>query len=237
MGRKSRAFEDYFHSIDTPMKAYILGLLAADGNVYVNKGRAEYKIGIKLHLDDELLVRRTRDELAPTVNFTYPKPHYIRFEVCSQQMVNDLARYGVVPRKTWNLPWPSKLPEAMEMPFLLGYFDGDGTLVGLKPRPHKGMHEPYLYWQLVGHRDFLLEVRERIYNWCGVEIAPPRLPHAFTSFLYCIATSGEKAEAVDRVLNASGFGLPRKHIPGVWEHYYARIDVEKEEKETGHTSG
>lgn len=228
MGRKSRAIEDYFHSIDTPMKAYLLGLLAADGYVTVDQRRAHYKIGIKLHLDDELLVRRARDMLAPTVNFTYPKPHYIRFEVCSQHMMRDLAHYGIVPRKTWNLPWPKELPEVMAMPFLLGYFDGDGTLVGLKPRPYKGMHEPYLYWQVLGHYDFLLEVRKRIYNWCGVELAPPRLPHAFTSFLYVVAPSGEKAEAVDRVVNSSGLGLPRKHIPGVWERYRARIEAQKE---------
>lgn len=222
MGRKSRAVENYFTHIDTPMKAYLLGLLASDGYVYVDKKRAQYKIGIKLHINDELLVRRVRDILAPTVNFTYPKPHYIRFEVCSQRMLQDLAQYGVIPRKTWNLPWPKALPEDMAMPFLLGYFDGDGTLVGLKPRPSKGMHEPYLYWQIVGHRDFLLEARTHIYNWSGVQIAPPRLPHAFTSFLYCIATSGEKAEAVDRVLNTSGLGLPRKHLPGVWEQYRLR---------------
>jgi hypothetical protein len=222
MGRKSRAVEDYFHRIDTPMKAYLLGLLAADGYVSVSRRRAEYKLGIKLHLDDAVLVHRARDEIAPSVNFTYPKPHYIRFEVCSQRMLSDLAIYGIVPRKTWNLPWPSALPEAMAMPFILGYFDGDGTLIGLKPRPEKGMHEPYLYWQVVGHYDFLLEMRKRIQLWAGVEIAPPRLPHAFTSFLYCIATSGEKAEALDNVLNMSGLGLPRKHIPGVWERYYSR---------------
>lgn len=227
MGRKSRAREDYYHTIDTPMKAYLLGLLAADGNVYVNRERAEYKISLKLHRDDELLVTRARDELAPTVRLNYPR-NQCRFEVCSQQMMNDLARYGIVPRKTWNLPWPSALPENMAMPFLLGYFDGDGTLVGCKPRPEKGMPDPYLYWQVLGHHDFLLEARKRILAWCGVDIAPPRLPHAFTSFLYCIATSGEKAEAVDRGLNASGLGLPRKHLPGVWDHYRARIEAEKQ---------
>jgi hypothetical protein len=232
VGRKSRAVEQYFEQIDTPMKAYLLGLLAADGSIYVNKARAEYKVSLKLHRDDEILVHRLRDTIAPTVNFTYPTGRYIRFEVCSLRMINDLARFGIVPRKTWNLPWPSALPEAMAMPFLLGYFDGDGTLVGLPPRPHKGMHEPYLYWQVVGHYDFLLEVRKRIHSWCGVEIAPPRLPHAFTSFLYCIATSGEKAEAVDKVLNSSGLGLPRKHIPGVWARYEARMEAKKSKDRT-----
>jgi hypothetical protein len=228
MGRKSRAIEDYFASVDTLMQAYILGLLAADGNVYVNKKRAEYKISLKLHQDDEMLVRRTRDELAPTVNFSYPKPHFIRFEVCSLRMANDLARFGVVPRKTWNLPWPAALPEAMAMPFLLGYFDGDGTLIAMPPRPHKGMHEPYLIWQLVGHQDFLLNVRRRLLNWCGVELVPPRLPSAKTAFLYRLSTSGEKAEAVDLALNKSGLGLRRKHIPGIWERYQARMDAEKQ---------
>lgn len=226
MGRKSRAIEDYFSAIDTPMKAYLLGLLAADGNVYVNRERAEYKISLKLHRDDEVLVGRTRDELAPRVRLNYPR-NQCRFEVCSQAMMHDLARYGIVPRKTWNLPWPAALPEDMAMPFLLGYFDGDGTMISMPPRPEKGMHEPYLIWHLVGHRDFLLDVRRRLLAWCGVEVAPPRLPSADTSFLYRLSTSGEKAAAVDRVLNASGLGLPRKHIPGVWERYEARMATKK----------
>jgi hypothetical protein len=233
MGRKSRTVEDYFSTVDTPMQAYLLGLLAADGNVYVNPRRAEYKVCIKLHQDDELLVRRVRDQLAPSVKLTYPKPHYVRFDVCSQHMVNDLAVYGVVPRKTWNLPWPAALPEPMAMPFLLGYFDGDGTMIVLKPRPEKGMYEPYLRWQLVGHYAFLLEVRKRIYDWCGVELAFPHLPSAETSFLYRIATSGERAASIDRVLNACGLGLARKHLPGAWERYRMRIE---EEQNKGHTS-
>jgi hypothetical protein len=226
MGRKSRAIEDYFHTIDMSMKAYILGLLAADGNVYVDTKRHAYKITLKLHLDDEALVIRVRDELAPTVRLNYPGNN-ARFEVCSQRMMHDLARYGVIPRKTWDLPWPASLPEAMAMPFLLGYFDGDGTMVGMPPRPHKGMHEPYLIWHIVGHYDFLLDVRRRILGWCGVELAAPYLPSSKTSFLYRLSTSGEKAEAVDRVLNASGLGLPRKHLPGAWERYRARMEAAK----------
>ena len=58
MGRKSRVIEDYFAQIDTPMKAYLLGLLAADGNVYVDTRRHDYKISLKLHRADEVLVAR-----------------------------------------------------------------------------------------------------------------------------------------------------------------------------------
>jgi hypothetical protein len=231
MGRKSRAIEDYFAAIDTPMKAYLLGLLAPDGNVYVDQKRHGYKISIALHRDDEMLVRRCRDELAPTVRLNYPSGN-VRFEVCSLRMMNDLARYNVIPRKTYHLPWPAALPEEMAMPFLLGYFDGDGSVGVYKPRPKKGMYEPYLQWSIIGHYDFLLEARRRILAWCGVELAPPRLPSAQTSFLYRISTSGERAEAIDRVLNASGLGLPRKHIPGVWERYRARIEAEKAEGRT-----
>lgn len=236
MGRKSRAIEGYFSSIDRPIKAYLLGLIAADGNVYVNTARAEYKVGIKLHEEDAILVHRTRDELAPAVKLTYPRPHFVRFEVCSQRMVDDLARYGIVPRKTWNLPWPAALPEEMAMPFLLGYFDGDGSIGVYKPRPEKGMHEPYLRWEIIGHYEFLLEARKRIYEWCGVELVPPRQPRASTAFLYRVATSGERVESIDRVLNASGLGLPRKHLPGVWERYRSRMAAEQGENAEGRTS-
>jgi hypothetical protein len=60
----------------------------------------------------------------------------------------------------------------MAMPFLLGYFDGDGSLGVYKARPEKGMHEPYLQWTIVGHYDFLIDVRARILGWCGVVSLP-----------------------------------------------------------------
>lgn len=94
------------------------------------------------------------------------------------------------------------------------------------------MHKPYLQWAIIGHYDFLLNVRERILSWCGVELAPPRLPSAQTSFLYRITTSGKKAEVVDRVLNSSGLGLPRKHLPGVWERYKARVNAKQNKDRT-----
>src|SRR6185437_3005752 len=52
---------DYFHQIDSPMKAYILGFLAADGNLLARFHRLTVELSVK----DCALLALLRDELAP----------------------------------------------------------------------------------------------------------------------------------------------------------------------------
>jgi hypothetical protein len=54
---------DYFHTIDNPRKAYLLGLLAADGNVLETTPRVTLELAMK----DRELVEFFRDEVAPRV--------------------------------------------------------------------------------------------------------------------------------------------------------------------------
>jgi hypothetical protein len=82
---------DYFSALDTPLKAYILGLLAADGSVS----------------SDEPRIR-----LAPHTPLQ-SKGVAIRIGISSQQLVADLARYRVAPRKSYYLVWPDLLPTAL----------------------------------------------------------------------------------------------------------------------------
>ncbi len=73
--------------------------------------------------------------------------------VCSAQMVYDLAKYGIVERKSKILTFP-KVPEMYLRSYCLGYFDGDGcwALHAPKSRPNR---RPQLMFSVRGTNDFL----------------------------------------------------------------------------------
>jgi hypothetical protein len=64
----------YFQSIDTPTKAYLLGLLAADGAIDNKKG--QYRVTLMLQFRDKLLIDRFRDEIAPNIPITINRNTY-----------------------------------------------------------------------------------------------------------------------------------------------------------------
>jgi hypothetical protein len=141
----------YFHNIATKEQAYLLGLLAADGSISSTPGR--YNICLALKRSDAELIERFRDVVAPEAVLSYDR-HLVRVRVGCKQMVADLAEYNVIPRKSYNFAWPQKLPCELAIPFLLGYFDGDGCL----SRHANGR----LQWTLLGCEAFLWEAREHI---------------------------------------------------------------------------
>ncbi len=192
----------YFHDIATTEQAYLLGLLAADGSISSTPGC--YNICLALKRSDAALIVRYRDAVAPEAVLSYDR-HLVRVRVGCKQMVADLAEYNVIPRKSYNFAWPQKLRSELAMPFLLGYFDGDGCL----SRHANGR----LQWTLLGCEAFLWEAREHIARSSGVSVSFPAQSDKRIKHVYRIDAMSEKATAIDRALNASGQGLPRKHLP------------------------
>jgi len=198
-----RIDRQYFAQIDTPYKAYDLGLIAADGNIS-DRGH----ISLWLQKSDTLLVTNVRDRIAPGIPIR-DKRNACGFSIGSKEMANDLSNYGIGPRKTYSLDWPRNLPDEFVVFFLLGYFDGDGSL-------HLYMssaNRKYWRWSLVGTRSFLFTAHYYIQLHAKVTISEPSLHNKLSSHLYAITTTGQKAVIIDRMLNASGLGLLRKHLP------------------------
>jgi hypothetical protein len=195
---------DYFNTIDTQEKAYWLGFLAADGAIFCN-GR-QYSITLDLQLRDLHWLERFRDIIAPGATITKHGDRSYSVSIGSQEMVRDLMTLGIGPRKSNTLEWPS-VPEGFVIPFLLGYFDGDGSFSRRKDRDA-------WQWILLGTYPFLCVARDLIQYHAHVTLREPvqakkdRSPHLFR-----INASHERAIAIDRILNASGLGMPRKHLP------------------------
>lgn len=128
-------YADYrkFSSIDSVEKAYWLGFLAADGYVFVREENAT--IGINLSRKDKSHLEKFKTFMNSNVNIIdhiqtqgfSNNSEMSRITFNSKDMANDLIKVGIVPRKSLILQ-PPIIDEQFYLPFILGYFDGDGSI-------------------------------------------------------------------------------------------------------------
>lgn len=127
--------EHYFDKIDTPNKAYCLGLLYADGCNLETHG----SIAISLQERDKHILDaiKAEMELDKPLSFTdystknnAPKnaQNQYRLDINSRHMSTVLAGYGMVSHKSLVLQWPEFLNENLYSHFIRGYMDGDGSI-------------------------------------------------------------------------------------------------------------
>lgn len=126
--RKYAIDESYFEKVDTPNKAYFLGLIYADG---CNKRNG---ISLSLQEEDGYLVEALKREVAfkgKTYLIKRKKAHHklrVGVELSSMKMMNDITLLGVVPNKSLILQFPTCVSEGLMSHFIRGYFDGDGSV-------------------------------------------------------------------------------------------------------------
>lgn len=127
--RKIKFNLDYFQEIKTEEQAYWLGFIAADGSIVCEGTILEISLQSR---DYEHLVKFAKAIGYPeehikvfTDNKGYTK---CRISVCSKKMCSDLAQYGIVPRKGFNLGFIENLDDSLIKHYLRGYFDGDGSI-------------------------------------------------------------------------------------------------------------
>jgi hypothetical protein len=189
---------DYFKDIDNPLKSYILGLLASDGWISKNE------VCIKLSHKDTELVELIRNELAPLHRIT-SIGECVMVRVVSASMRQDLARYGIIPRKSLILRYPEGLP--FENSFILGCFDGDGCL------NRYGKDKRYWRWSLVsGSKPFLEAVKSRILLATNISGSGPSSAGNDSSTQVLTYTCA-RVVPVDAWLHADVPGLTRKRLP------------------------
>ena len=126
-GFKKPFNENYFEKIDTEKKAYFLGFLMADGCV-VERKNSQPCIGIQIKSNDEYILNELKKELNTKNKIGQNKKRgHSQLKVHSLKMANDLAKYGIVPRKTGIEQFPENNMSYKMIPhFIRGFFDGDG---------------------------------------------------------------------------------------------------------------
>lgn len=130
--RKYKLNDNYFEKIDTKDKAYWLGFIYADGYVSSSNGK---RVGITLSIKDKDHLQAFKQ----CIDANYPIKEYTaktkyndntrscRILVSSDKMYDDLVKHGVVEHKT-NILNPPNIDDKLIKYFILGYFDGDGSI-------------------------------------------------------------------------------------------------------------
>jgi hypothetical protein len=144
--------EGYFESIDSPTKAYLLGLMGADGCVTATSY-------IALESIDPELIHLLQQELEYTgeIKIIYPPggyaPHY-RINFSSERLAESLRKQSIFAGRTeagaFYIPDDQYLHA-----YVLGYFDGDGSACRNRGRSGGKV-------SIVGSREFVQELRSRL---------------------------------------------------------------------------
>lgn len=120
--------EDFFDEIDTEEKAYFLGLMISDGNVFNDETGRQASISITLDSNDEYILNAFRDALGASTSISHDGRGCSQIAVRSNKLAESLAHYGVVPRKSHVTYLPLNIPKEMFSHLIRGIFDGDGSI-------------------------------------------------------------------------------------------------------------
>lgn len=151
--RKYSIKENVFERVEDEETAYWLGFLYADGCVY--ERRNDGQKGLNVILQD-----RDIDHIQKFSTFIgggLPIKHDKRYNtsgiyIYSIKLANDLINWGCIPNKSEALLRLPKLPSALLLHFIRGYFDGDGSAFDTNC--------PTL--EFCGSEIFLLDIKEHI---------------------------------------------------------------------------
>ena len=124
--------EHCFDKIDTQNKAYIIGLLWADGCNMTNKN----EIKISLQEEDKHILDSIKEELEfdkPLSFLDYKKrksnyKNQYTLVICNKYLSEKLNSLGMTKAKSLTLEWPKCISDEMYRHFIRGYLDGDGCI-------------------------------------------------------------------------------------------------------------
>jgi intein-encoded DNA endonuclease-like protein len=133
--RKYKLNETYFDNIDTPNKAYIMGLLHSDGSNNISKST----VSISLQEEDRDILERVRLEIGsekPLEYLDYSNKHDFGYLYKNQYRLNIFSKHicemlndkGIVPDKSLKIGFPNWIDEKLLSHYTRGVFDGDGSL-------------------------------------------------------------------------------------------------------------
>ena len=144
--------EHYFDNIDSVEKAYMLGFIAADGNINKPKNiNSSYRLTIEiLEKDREIL-----DRFNIGNNILHcEKKSSVYMCIYSNNICKNLNNYGITERKSLTLKFYNGLSNDLISHYIRGYFDGDGCIYVSKNKYNRVI--------IAGTFEFLNEIANNI---------------------------------------------------------------------------
>jgi intein/homing endonuclease len=151
MKRVNNFNDDYFETIDTEDKAYFLGLLFADGNIYT----ARHRVQITLANEDAYILKAFANCIGYTGKLYIDREKYSKLILPSKKMCEDLTKLGCTPNKSLTLQFPTEVPNELVRHFIRGYFDGDGHI-----SKDKKLINPYYHINITSTKEFIIVLKK-----------------------------------------------------------------------------
>lgn len=210
-------FNQYiFDTIDTEEKAYWLGFIFADGYIsssplYLNKKpRYDFEISLKasdadhLHKFNKFMQHESDNVKLGKVSCSGVVCKRCRWSIVNKHLWNTLNNIGCTPKKSLTLKFPG-IDSKLYIPFIRGYFDGDGCLTYY----HKG-NKVYPKCDILGTEEFLQNIRN-ILSQYQIECLPLH-NNSTTQIITKILTVTRKdtMRFLELIYNKSNIYLDRK---------------------------
>lgn len=169
--RKYKLSEHYFDVIDTPNKAYVLGLLHADGCNKMDKGTVSIALQesdkdlletIRLEIGSEKPLRFIDNSNKHTFGYTYENMYEL--QMFSVHMCEQLADKGIIPNKSLKIGFPDWLDDKLIPHYIRGVFDGDGSI----SQSFVSKNNKPINFNIVGTNTFCQSLKQICKNKLGI---------------------------------------------------------------------
>ena len=195
MPRAKFVVEDYFESVDTAEQAYLLGFLAADGNVTRNS------LQLEIHSRDTCVIDMLTREIGG-YRGTRDSRSTVWWRATSLRLLASLEDLHIARRKSDRVRVPGLVPE-VERFFVLGYSDGDGYV---------GHSRRSVLWNLCGNEWFLKGVLEIVNRHTGITITAPVRDGTKNMFWFRVHGNQKAGTIFEWLYEGHDLGLPRKRV-------------------------
>lgn len=139
MARKLNLQNNYFDKIDTEYKAYLLGFIFADGNIYdgktINRPNRQLRLSIYCASYDNYIFNKFLEDnkdAHKSFNKRDYRPNEVEMtiiRITNNQICNDLINLGCkINKSKVGMDFPNLKPELIKH-FIRGFLDGDGSII------------------------------------------------------------------------------------------------------------
>jgi hypothetical protein len=195
--RRKHTIDDSFFKTPSPGREYLIGFLAADGNL----SSSRKAIGIEIHEHDIAVLEWIKRTLQSTHKISHSnRDDMVYWKLYNPTVYDDLMALGLHPRKSWDFEWPN-IDERYIKHFVRGYFDGDGSFYVQRKK--------LLVAAFCGTNNFIDELKSKLSQNGTAFPSVYRHKNGTTSQMQ---VCGKKAIAFgDWIYGDGGFRLERKY--------------------------
>jgi intein/homing endonuclease len=203
--------------------AWCLGFIAADGCILLGP-RNGGTLSITVSQKDKEILKKINHNMKSNYPIRNIKTNLgtsaCRLDITVREIVDDLIKIGITPKKSKTLKWPQSIPSELSWHFIRGYYDGDGSIMFGKGYVNKkGFSNLQLRTSVLGTKDVLSNIKKYFTN-----LYPeynPKIQDQSKNGFYRLEISGTKsAVALCELLykdSSESTRLSRKYLK--YKHY------------------